>query len=364
MDVRTFGVEEEFLLVDPVNGAPRAVADAVVRRSAPGEVSGLLQYEFQRHQLETGTAPCASFPELAEQIRLMRRSAATAARAHGAAIAALGTCPIPVHPAITGTDRYARMAEEYSLLAHEQLTCGCHVHVSITSPEEGVAVLDRIRPWLPVLLALSANSPYWQGADSGYASYRRQVLGRWPSAGPNDAFGSAAGYRATVDDMVRTGAILDEGMVYFDARLSAHLPTVEIRIADVCLLADDAVLIAMLVGALVETAARAWRSGEPPLPMRTERLRLATWRAARSGLHDDLVHPLTGRPAPADAVVGALVEHTAGVLCETGDLGAVEASLLGVLKRGNGADLQRDLLQETGDLSAVVMHAIARTLES
>lgn len=364
MDVRTFGVEEEFLLVDPVNGVPRAVADAVVRRSPPGEASGLLQYEFQRHQLETGTAPCASFPELAEQIRLMRHSAATAARAHGAAIAALGTCPIPVHPAITGTDRYARMAEEYSLLAHEQLTCGCHVHVSITSPEEGVAVLDRIRPWLPVLLAISANSPYWHGADSGYASYRRQVLGRWPSAGPNDAFGSAAGYRATVDDMVRTGAILDEGMVYFDARLSAHLPTVEIRIADVCLLADDAVLIAMLVGALVETASRAWLSGEPPLPVRTERLRLATWRAARSGLHDDLVHPLTGRPAPADAVVGALVEHTAGVLCETGDLGAVEASLLGVLKRGNGADLQRDLLQETGDLSAVVMHAIARTLES
>lgn len=363
MNDRTFGIEEEFLLVDPASGAPRAVADAVLRRPRGDGAPGLLQYEFQRHQLETGTPPCASFTELARQIRVMRRSAAAAAREHGAAIAALGTCPIPVHPAITGTDRYTRMAEEYSLLAHEQLTCGCHVHVSIGSPEEGVAVLDRIRPWLPVLLALSGNSPFWQGGDSGYASYRRQVLGRWPSAGPNDEFGSAAGYRATVDDMVRTGAILDEGMVYFDARLSNHLPTVEIRIADVCLLADDTVLIAMLVGALVETAVRAWRSGEPPLRVRTERLRLATWRAARSGLRDDLVHPLTGRPAPADAVVGALVEHTAGVLCETGDLGTVEAAVLDVLKRGNGADLQRDLLAETGDLSAVVLHAVARTLE-
>jgi gamma-glutamyl:cysteine ligase YbdK (ATP-grasp superfamily) len=156
--------------------------------------------------------------------------------------------------------------------------------------------LDRIRSWLPPLLALSANSPYWHGADSGYASYRRQVWGRWPSAGPTELFGSAAAYRATVSDMLRTRAILAEGMIYFDSRLSHHYPTLEIRIPDVCLLADDAVLMAALAGALVEIAAREWRSGSSPPPVRTEQLRLATWLAARSGLHEDLVHPLTDRP--------------------------------------------------------------------
>jgi carboxylate-amine ligase len=256
------------------------------------------------------------------------------------------------------------MGEEYSLTAAEQLTCGCHVHVSIASAEEGVAVLDRIRVWLPILLALSANSPFWQGADSGYASYRRQVFGRWPSAGPTELFGSVAAYRAAVSEMLRTGGILDEGMIYFDARLSRHYPTVEIRIADVCLLADDAVLIAMLAGALVEAAARDWQSGESPMPVRTEQLRLATWRAARSGLREDLVHPLTGRPAPADTVVRALLEHTATALSDTGDLGTVEGLLLDVCKRGNGADLQRDVHQQTGDLSKVVTYAVARTLES
>ena len=135
-------------------------------------------------------------------------------------------------------------------------TPGCHVHVSISSPDEGVAVLDRIRPWLPVLLALSANSPFWQGRDSAYASFRYQAWTRWPSAGPTDAFGTVEVYRQTVQQMVRTGTLLDTGMVYFDARLSDHYPTIEIRISDVCLYADDAALIAALARALVETEAR------------------------------------------------------------------------------------------------------------
>ncbi|MGH3382114.1 MAG: glutamate--cysteine ligase [Actinoallomurus sp.] len=364
MNVRTVGVEEEFLLVDPASGRPRAVADTVLRLAPRDWTGGLLQNELQRQQLETVTRPCASLAELADQIRRSRRAAAAAARARDVAIAALATCPLPVRPALTPTDRYVRMAEEYSLTAAEQLTCGCHVHVCVASADEGVAVLDRIRPWLPPLLALSTNSPYWHGIDSGYASYRRQVWGRWPSAGPTELFGSAAAYRATVNDMLLTGTILDEGMIYFDARLSCHYPTVEIRIADVCLLADDAVLIAALASALVETAAREWRSGSSPLPVHTEQLRLATWRAARSGLNEDLVHPLTGRPTPADRVVLVLLEHAARVLSEAGDLGTVEDLLLDVLKRGTGADLQRHLHQRTGELAKVVTHAVSRTVES
>lgn len=363
MKSRTVGVEEEFLLIDPSSGTPRAAAGAVLRSLPHGGDGGLLQGEFQRQQLETGTRPCASMPELAEQIRHRRRAASAAARRHGVAIAALGTCPLPVRPAVTPTARYMRMAEEYSLTAAEALTCGCHVHVAIGSPDEGVAVLDRIRPWLPTLLALSANSPFWQGTDSGYASYRQQVLGRWPSSGPTDLFGSADGYRTAVEDMLRTGAILDEAMIYFDARLSHHHPTVEIRIADVCLLADHAVLIATLVGALVETAAQAWRAGKPALEMHTGQLKLATWRAARYGLRQDLVHPLTGYPVPAETAVRALLDETAPVLAEDGDLIAVEGLLLDVLKRGNGADQQWEIHQRTGDLSQVVIGAAARTLE-
>ena len=138
--------------------------------------------------------------------------------------------------------------EKYALTAREQLTCGLHVHVSVGSDEEGVAVLDRIRSWLPSLMALSSNSPFWNGQDSGYASYRTQARNRWSSAGPMEAFGSAWAYHALVADISATGVVINPD---FDARLSARHPTVEIRLSDVCLEPRDAVLIAALVRALV-----------------------------------------------------------------------------------------------------------------
>jgi len=126
-----------------------------------------------------------------ELLRRCRSLAAEVAGRAGARIAALGTSPAPVLPQLVREGRYLEMARAFGLTAHEQLTCGCHVHVEISSADEGVAVLDRIRPWLPVLLALSANSPFWQGRDSEYASFRYQAWGRWPSAGPTEAFGTA-----------------------------------------------------------------------------------------------------------------------------------------------------------------------------
>ena len=152
------------------------------------------------------------------------------------------------------------MARAFGITAEEQLTCGCHVHVGISSADEAVAVLDRIRPWLAVLLALSANSPFWQGRDTSYASFRYQAWGRWPTAGPTEVFLTVEAYRQTVRQMVGTGTLLDSGMVYFDARLSEHYPTLEVRIADVCLHADDAVLIAALCRARVDTEARSWQA--------------------------------------------------------------------------------------------------------
>src|SRR3712207_2317082 len=165
------------------------------------------------------------------------------------------------------------MLDTFGLTAREMLTCGCHVHVSVADDEEGVAVLNRIRVWLPVLTALTANSPFWQGEDTGYASYRSQVWLRWPSAGPNEPFTDAAAYHRLVEELLATGTVLDAGMVYFAARLSAKWPTVEVRTADVALRVEDAVTLAGLVRGLVETAAREARDGRPVPAVRTEVLR-------------------------------------------------------------------------------------------
>jgi carboxylate-amine ligase len=150
-------------------------------------------------------------------------------------------------------------------------------------------------------------------------------------------------------------------MVYFDARLSADWPTVEVRVADVCLRVDDAVTLAGLVRGLVETAARDARAGRPVPEVRTEILRLAAWRAARSGIGGDLVHPSTSRPAPAADVVGALLDAVRPALADAGDEQGVEAGVRAILRRGTGADLQRSVHADTGDPAAVVRAAVALT---
>jgi carboxylate-amine ligase len=380
---RSVGVEEELLLVDPVSGQARAVAGAVMEAGAaiaaagdpaagdqaggqheaasPDKPSEVLEFELQLEQLETGTRPCGSLEELGREVRRCRSVAAEAAARVGVQVAAMGTSPMAVEPSLTGRSRYRQMAAEFGLTAQEQLTCGCHVHVQVASEEEGTAVLDRIRPWLAPLLALSANSPFWQGRDSGYASFRYQAWGRWPSSGPTDLFGSAPAYHGVVQAMVDTGTVLDEGMIYFDARLSRHYPTIEVRIADVCLHADDAVLIAALVRSLVETAARAWQAGDPASPVRTELLRLAAWRASRSGLGGQLTDPVTNRPAAARAVARQLLEHARPALTDAGEFAVVEDLLAQLLARGTGAELQHRAYGQAGQLRDVVRDAAIRT---
>jgi len=355
MHPRSVGVEEELLLVDPASGQPRAVAGTVLR--AAGDDSASLEFELQEQQLETNSEPCHSLSDLHRELRRCRAVAAAAAGKAGARVAALATSPVPVTPELVSQSRNQHMSEAFGLTAHEQLTCGCHVHVEVSSDEEGVAVLDRIGPWLATLLALSANSPFWQGTDSSYASFRYQAWGRWPSSGPTEPFGTAQRYHETLQQMAGTSTLLDTGMVYFDARLSEHYPTLEIRIADVCLRTEDAVLIAALARALVETEARAAREGRATLPARTEFLRLTRWRASRSGLDDVLVNPVTGLPAQAAAVTRLLLEHCRDALADTGDTDTVTELLTAALARGNGAAFQRAAYRQSSRLAHVVSSA-------
>jgi carboxylate-amine ligase len=232
----------------------------------------------------------------------------------------------------------------------------------VEDDDEGVAVLNRIRVWLPVLTALTANSPYWHGLDTGYASYRSRAWQRWPSAGPTEVFPDTAAYHRLIDDVLATDTVLDTGMVYLDARLSEQWPTVEVRTADVALRVEDAVTLAGLVRGLVETAAREAGDGNPPPAVPGHILRLAAWRAGRSGTSGDLVHPCTGRPAPATEVVAALLDHVGPALADAGDHQRVADGVAAILRRGTGAALQRRVHRESGgDLGAVVRTAVAVT---
>jgi carboxylate-amine ligase len=301
--VRSFGVEEELLLVDarthrPLSAGQDAVHAAQARRSAEplvapdlarstrtpeAPVHPELTVELQREQIEVVGPPCRTLAEQLTAIRQGRVLADTAARAVRGRVVALATSVFAEPPSLVPEPRYRRIQQHVGLLAVRHLTCGFHVHVEVADRDEGVAVLDRIRVWLPVLLALSANSPFWYGVDSGSASYRYQAMSRWPTAGPCEIFGSAAAYDEQARALLRSGVPLDEDMLYYDARLSAHFPTVEVRVADICMDATHAAVLAAVVRALVETAARQWRVGRPPHPVSAAQLRAWTWRASRFG---------------------------------------------------------------------------------
>jgi glutamate---cysteine ligase / carboxylate-amine ligase len=354
---RTLGVEEEFLLVDAASGRPAAAADEVLA----GADEGRLERELTLQQIETATDVVTGLTQLRTDLAARRAEAAEAAGGAGAVLLASGTSPLPVSTVTTPTERYRLMTELYGLTAREQLTCGCHVHVGVADDDEAVGALDRMRPWLSPLVALAANSPYWHAIDTAYDSYRSQVWGRWPTAGATAPFGSAQAYHRCVADLLESGTILDEGMVYFDVRLSRTYPTLEVRVADVLLEVDDAVLVAALAGALVETAAREWRDGVEPLPVRTELIRLATWRAARSGLGGELVDVVARTPGPAAQVLGSLVEHVRPALEDAGRLDDVRFLLEQVLGRGTGADRQRATYRRTGRITDVVTMLARRT---
>lgn len=367
---RTLGVEEELLLVDPRTGRTSPAIELVLEAAASADVCALvpeaygltsLEREAKREQIEAISVPHTTLDALERSVFLGRAFADAAAQHIGLRAVAMGTSATVVQTQLTASKRYSAIAERFQSTMREQLTCGLHVHVGVADDDEGVAVLDRLRPWLPLVLALSTNSPMWGGEDSGYSSQRYQVWSRWPTSGPTDIFGSPANYHRTVDALLATDVPLDDGMVYFDARLSPRYPTVEVRVADVCLETTHSVAIAGIVRALVSTAAQEWRSGFSPDPMPTAVLRLAMWSASRYGVSGALLNPILGQPCAPRVAIDALLAHITPALAATNDLPRVSTMVDEVFQSGSGAEHQRRTMRERRSARAVVIDAVERT---
>src|SRR3954468_3745662 len=363
--MRTVGVEEELLLVDVHTGKPRSVASQVIAASQGGSAqegsAGGVEAELQRYMVETQSSVASDLADIGEELRNWRRTVASAARKAGAGVAALATAPRAGTGLISPAPRYQRMAERFGPTAQDVLTCGCHVHVSVESDQEGIAAIDRIRVWLPVIPATNANPPFYDGRDTGYASCRSQLWTRWPSAGPTDTFGTADAYHELVRSMVESGVLLDDGMIYFDARLSQRYPTVEIRVADVCVDLEDTLVIAALCRALVDTAAAEATRGTPVPQLPTSLLRLAVWQAAHDGVGGMLIDPVSRRPRPWIHVMRDLIIQVRDSLEAFGDLERVEVGIERLTRLGSGATGQRRTFAKTGQLIDVVAEAVRRT---
>jgi glutamate---cysteine ligase / carboxylate-amine ligase len=349
-------------LVDPKTRRLVAASDRVV--DADGS-SDDVEQELFLQQVETQSEPHRSSADLLADLRDARRRAAVAARAVGARLAAM---PTPVLPdddgVVTAKQRYRTMVSRYGAVGRDALVCGMHVHVGIDGEDEGVAVIDRLRPWLPVVLAMSSSSPFQLGVDTAFASWRSEVWESWPSAGAVEPFGNPDTYHRAVEALVATGGAIDEGMIYFDARLARSFPTVEVRVADVCADLTDTIVVAAVVRALVETVAAAWRRGDDVSHWRVDVLRAARWRARRDGLTGSLVHPATAELAPASQVLDDLQRFVRPALHEAGDADLVAAGITRLVEYGTGAQRQRRIAGPDLDLVAVVDDVLHRTSTS
>ncbi|MEH1012907.1 glutamate--cysteine ligase [Micromonospora sp. CPCC 206060] len=353
-DLRTVGIEEEFLLTDPHTGVAVPAVHQVMEQ-VPAELRGQVQHEFQTSQIEIGSPPGLELSALRHSLGLLRTGLADAAEAAGVRLVAVGTGPVdgPVPP-VVDKPRFHEMVDRYGLLVPGPGNNGMHVHVGIPDPETGVQVLNHLRPWLPVLHAATTNSPFFAGADTGYASWRSVEWERWPSVAPSPVLDSYAHYERLIDQLIDTGMMLDEGMLYWYARLSANYPTVEIRIGDVCPSLDDTLLVAALLRALVATLVADIEAGRPPVRVDHHLLVAAHWQAAHEGLEGNGFDLFDGGVRPAWHLLDRLVGRVTPELDRHGDLTEVTGLLDRLRRRGSGAARQRATFARTGRLVDVL----------
>ena len=358
----TVGVEEEYQIVDveTLELNPRSLRILPEARAAVGDQ---VTPEMYLSQIEIGTPVCRTLAEVRAELTRLRREVNAAAEGEGSRIAAAGTHPFShwEDQEITPRRRYHGIAEEYEQLAREHLIYGCHVHVGIKDREAAIQVMNRARLWLAPLLALAANSPFWLGRDTGYASYRTEIWRRWPMAGTPQEFGSRSEYDALVEALVATGSVGDATKIYWDVRPSARFETLEFRVTDVCLTVDEAVMIAGLVRALARACYGQVVREEPRPRARPEMLRAAKWRAARYGLDADLIDVERGEAVPAHDLVGRMLARLQDALEEDGAWEEVSGLVRAALGRGNGAARQRAAYARGDSFEEVVRFIVAET---
>ena len=352
----TVGVEEEYQLLDAGTGELRSRARYVIA----GDWAHALKAEMQEHTVEVETAVCEATACIRDDLARLRFTAAVAAEAQGLRIAAAGTHP---HSPAEGhgfnpAPVYRELREEYRRLAESQAIFGMHVHVGVPPGTDRARVANVARLHLPLLLALTASSPYFEGRDTGHASYRSVLWRRWPRTGAPPRFRDDAEYAALVRWLVQSGRIDGPGRLYWDLRPHHVYPTVEVRVTDCTPRLDDAIAAAALTRVIVAGAAEGLLDDTPlPDPLVQTLLSDNAWRASRYGPQALLADVESAGPSTITAAdaIERMAERLREVAEALGE-GAEMARLPDLLRRGCAADAIRQRVRETeGDLGRVAL---------
>ncbi len=361
MGLFTLGIEEEFQTVDPKTRELRSHMSQIVEG---GQMRLQEQVKAEMHQavVEVGTVICRNIEEARTEVINLRRMVMELADNVGLKIAASGTHPFSLwaDQPITPDVRYDKIVEELQEAARGNLIFGLHVHVGIPSREVGVQIMNTARYFLPHVFALSTNSPFWEGRNTGYKSFRTKIFDKFPRTGIPEYFSSAAEYDGYINLLVKTNCMDNAKKIWWDLRLHPFFDTIEFRICDMQLRVDETIALAAVMQAIVAKLYKLMKSNLSFRLYGKPLINENKWRAARYGVQAKLIDFGKEEEVPFKDLLGELVDFVDDVLDELGSRHEVER-LFKVAEEGNGADRQLEVFHRTGDLKQVVDYIIQET---
>ena len=358
----TIGIEEEYQTVDPETRDLRSHIHAEIVQKGKMLLAERVKPEMHQSVIEIGTGVCGNIQEAKAEIRDIRAQIVGLARANGLRLAAGGTHPF-AHWAsqdIYPDERYHTIVEDMKMVARANLIFGLHVHIGVEDRETAIQLMNGARYFLPHILALSTNSPFWQGMETGLRSYRCKVFDKFPRTNIPDLYSGWSEFEDYVELLIRTGCIDNAKKIWWDIRPHPHFPTLEFRICDMPMRLEESIAIAALCQAVL---AKLYQLHQQNLSFRHYSRALIMenkWRAARYGLDGKLIDFGKQEVVPTRQLIGEILDFVSDVVDELGS--REEIAYIGrILQEGTGADRQLKAFRETGDLKRVVDYMIAET---
>jgi len=355
----TVGIEEELMILDPDSLDLASGIDAILGEEGPSE---RIKPEFLESVLEISTYPCNSIADAGGELASLRAETSRRARRAGLEIGGSGTHPFArwEDQRVVSDDRYRGLIRSLGFVARQELVFGMHVHVGMADAEETIAVANNLRPHVPLLIALAANSPLWRGEPTGLMSSRVPIFRAFPRVGLPPRFDGWADFEHRVEMLSDAGVIGDYTYLWYDVRPHPRLGTIEIRAMDSQTRVEHTLALAALVQSLVKLLTEEFQAGGAVLDPPWELLDENRWLAARHGLEAELLDPDTGRRRGVRELTAELLERLAPHAAELGCAAELEG-IGDLLNAGNGALRQQMVFEANHDLHELMREIVART---
>jgi carboxylate-amine ligase len=358
----TIGIEEEYQTVDPSTRDLRSHIHAEILEKGKLLLQERVKAEMHQSVVEVGTSVCQSIKEAKAEVKKLRRHMVDLSKENGLRLASAATHPFSdwrtqeIHP----DERYKNIVEDLQLVARANLIFGLHVHIGIEDRETAIHMMNHARYFLPHILALSTNSPFWLGMNTGLKSYRCKVFDKFPRTNIPDYFPSWGEYENFIKLLIKTNCIDNAKKIWWDIRPHPFFNTIEFRVCDIPMRADETIALAALIQATIAKLYKLYSANQGFRLYRRALIMENKWRAARYGLDGKLIDFGKQKEVPARDLVHEYLDFIDDVVDELDSRDEINY-IHEILERGSGADRQLRVFEETGDLKKVVDYIIEET---